>query len=377
VCFFNLEVAYPGGVPVPCGKGYFLTFGLDVHLAANKDHGSGGRHEARLIDAMPLLLFDDAGGDIGAQIVVRSSFTEKRPQVVVILAEKAGPKLAVGSEPDARAVAAERLGDRGDKADFSGGAIGKTVFPRSFTPFVGDLGEGPAGVNAVMNLDSGNDKRTIPMAVRVQRHELNKAHDDAGVAGEPGKGLDFVIIEAADEHSVDLGGRKGRFLGDINAVHDRGEGLGARDAFELDGVEGVEADVDALQACGDEPIATFRKELAVGGHREVLNAEVAEAGKETFDTVADKGFAAGDADFANAEADKNLCEPIKLRPGENLVVIAIVLRVGRTAVNASEIAAVRDGDAQVCDLAAEFVVEGHVHLLPRGASSLGCSRLTC
>src|SRR5439155_2933198 len=45
---------------------------------------------------------------------------------------------------------------------------------------------------------------------------------------------------------------------------------------------------------------------------------------------------------------------------ENLVVIAIVFRVSRTAVDTAEVAAVRDGDAQVGDLAAEFVVKDHV-----------------
>jgi ribonuclease D len=46
-------------------------------------------------------------------------------------------------------------------------------------------------------------------------------------------------------------------------------------------------------------------------------------------------------------------------------VITVVFRVGRAAVDAPEVAAIRDGDAQVGDLAAEFVVKDHglLHLL--------------
>jgi len=42
-----------------------------------------------------------------------------------------------------------------------------------------------------------------------------------------------------------------------------------------------------------------------------------------------------------------------------LVVVAIVLRIGGSTVDAAEVAAVRNGDAEVGDLAAEFVVKGH------------------
>jgi hypothetical protein len=41
-------------------------------------------------------------------------------------------------------------------------------------------------------------------------------------------------------------------------------------------------------------------------------------------------------------------------------VIAIVFRVGGTAIDATEIAAVGDRDAEVGDLAAETVVKGHL-----------------
>jgi hypothetical protein len=52
-------------------------------------------------------------------------------------------------------------------------------------------------------------------------------------------------------------------------------------------------------------------------------------------------------------------EAVELRPGKDLVVVAIVFRVGGAAVDTAKIAAVRDRDAQVGDLPVEFVVKGH------------------
>jgi len=63
--------------------------------------------------------------------------------------------------------------------------------------------------------------------------------------------------------------------------------------------------------------------------------------------------------ICECQAEEDRGETVELRPGENFVVIAVVFRVGGAAVYTAEIAAVRDGDAQVRDLAAEFVVKSH------------------
>jgi hypothetical protein len=39
--------------------------------------------------------------------------------------------------------------------------------------------------------------------------------------------------------------------------------------------------------------------------------------------------------------------------------VAVILRIGGAAIDAAEVAAVRDRNTQVSDLPAEFVVKGH------------------
>src|SRR6266850_787421 len=207
-------------------------------------------------------------------------------------------------------MAAERLGDGSDEANFTGRAVGKTVFASGLAALVRNLLERPTRVDALMNLRGGDDEVARPVAVGIERHEFDEAHDDAALAGEQGESFDFVVVEAAE-------------------------------------------------AGGQEPVAPFGQQVAVGGHGEVLNAEGVETRDVVLDAFADERLAAGDADFADAKAEENHGETVELRPGENFVVIAVVFRVGGAAVDAAKIAAVRDGDAQVGDLAAEFVEKGH------------------
>ena len=75
---------------------------------------------------------------------------------MIVLAEKAGAEFAVGGDANARAVAAERLRDRGDEADFAA-AIGEAIFAGGFAAFVGDGDERPAGFDAALDFRGGDD----------------------------------------------------------------------------------------------------------------------------------------------------------------------------------------------------------------------------
>ena len=99
--------------------------------------------------------------------------------------------------------------------------------------------------------------------------------------------------------------------------------------------------------------------MAVGGHGEILDAEGVETSDIVLHAFANERLATGDADFTDAQAEKDPSKAVEFRPGENLVMIAVIFRVSGAAVDAAEVATVRDGDAQVGDLAAEFVVKCH------------------
>src|SRR2546427_5159024 len=142
-------------------------------------------------------------------------------------------------------------------------------------------------------------------------------------------------------------------------MHHRGERLGSGDALKSIRIERIKADINAAKASGKKPVAAFGQQVAVGGHGEILDAKRVETSDVVLDTFADERLAAGDADFADAQAQEDLGQTVQLGPRENFIVIAVVFRVGGPAVDTTEVATVRDGDAQVGDLAAEFVAKCH------------------
>src|SRR6266481_7270916 len=100
---------------------------------------------------------------------------------------------------------AEGLRDRSNESDFPGSAVCKSVFPGRFATVVRDLLQRAPRMDAPVDFSCRHHKTTIPVAVRVERHEFDEAHDDAALAGEAGKRFHLVIVNAADEYRIDLG----------------------------------------------------------------------------------------------------------------------------------------------------------------------------
>jgi len=147
----------------------------------------------------------------------------------------------------------------------------------------------------------------------------------------------------------------------VDASHHLIEGLGARDLLEFCAVERIEADVDAAKAGGDEAVATLGEKMAVGGHREILDAESFQSRDEILYAGADERLSTGHAYLADAHADQDADDALVFVPVEKLADGHVIVRIGRAAIDAAEIAAVGDRNAKVGDLAAEFVGERHTH----------------
>src|ERR1700676_2255219 len=184
----------------------FLRFWCNYPLPADEHHSTRGWYEIRGIDPVTLFFFQYHRADIGDQILVASSFAEKRAEVVVVLAEKTSAQLAVRGQADTRAVAAEGLRHRSDQADLARRAVGKAVFTSGFAPLVRNLLQRPPGMNALVHFPRGDHQAARPMPVGVEWHEFDEAHDHPALAGKAGKGFHFVVIYAAHEHGVYFSG---------------------------------------------------------------------------------------------------------------------------------------------------------------------------
>src|SRR5579872_349243 len=331
-----------------------------AELSTDEHHCAIGRNEIGLVDAMAGFLLHDDRADAGGDLFFGAVLAQKRAEVVVFLAEETGAQLAVRGQANPRTEPTKGLGDRSDEADFTRRAIGKAIFARGFAAFVRNWFQRPLRVDAPENFGCGHDGFARPVAVRIQGHEFDEAHDDGAFARKGGERLDFVVVPSPDQNGVDLCRSKRGSLRGFDAAQDGVERPRSRDAFKLGAVERIEADIDPVQAGGDKLLAALGEQMPVGGHGEVRHAEGPQAADEFLYSGANQRFAAGNANLANAKTQKNAGKTFELRPGEDFIVSTIVLGVRGTAIDAAKVAAVGHRNAEIGDLPPEFVVQGHI-----------------
>ena len=196
----------------------------------------------------------------------------------------------------------------------------------------------------------------------------------SSVAGgaPPGEPEEFVLVEALERHGVDLDAHAGG-LGGVDALQDLREAAPAGDLGELRLVERVEGDVDAPDPGGGEIGSEAFELAAVGGEREFPERARPEVPRhrpeEGQDALPDEGFAAGDPELLDAEADEGRAEPVEFLERQEVRLRQEGHRFRHT-VDAAEIAAVRHRDPEGGDPAPEGIDERFGHdrqTLIRGA----------
>src|SRR5258706_8567985 len=95
-------------------------------------------------------------------------------------------------------MAAERLGDGSDEANFTGRAVDKTVFASGLAALVRNLLERPTRVDALMNLRGGDDEVARPVAVRIGGPGFDGKPDCTPPPGGQSGKLGVLRVEAAE-----------------------------------------------------------------------------------------------------------------------------------------------------------------------------------
>lgn len=151
---------------------------------------------------------------------------------------------------------------------------------------------------------------------------------------------------------------KPAFLGGVDALKDAVQVTHARDPLEALGVQGVQADIEAVEAGVFEGLGVAVEQKAVGGHGDALDAvDRAQLGDQVGDVGAHQGLAAGDAHAGDALCSEDLDQLGDLVVAQVFFAGDLPDPLGWHAVDAAEIATLRDGDAQVGHLAPVAVLK--------------------
>ena len=141
----------------------------------------------------------------------------------------------------------------------------------------------------------------------------------------------------------------------------------ASDALEGGRVHGVHADGHTMEAGVVERRSQRLEEMAVGGEGQIKRfagngAQAGEFADEFDQPAAQQRFAAGEANFGDAQRDKKLDEPQVLFDAQLGILRA---DFPSTAVDTLVVAAVGDGDAQIMNDPAVAVGQPGLGMLPK------------
>ncbi len=198
-----------------------------------------------------------------------------------------------------------------------------------------------------------------PDAVFFQRHELDEAHGHAFFAREAAEGGDLIVVEAAQQHAVDLHRIQADTLRRANAFEHALVGVGhARDAGEALGIDRIHRDGHTGEAGIGERLRHLGQQMSVGGEGDVERLAFErlhgrQLAHHIDQALAQERLAAGQADLGDAQADEHArhAQVVGDRHLRKLRPVA-----ARAAVDAFVVAAIGDGDPQIADAASVFVV---------------------
>ena len=120
-----------------------------------------------------------------------------------VVREETVAKRAVRGQSQSIARSAKRLGDRRDEAD-----LATSVAEAEPLGGRGSAGlccfEWPNRRDSFKDLAAGDELGLVPLALCVQGHELDEAHDPTRVASEGGEIENLVVVDPSQDHHVDF-----------------------------------------------------------------------------------------------------------------------------------------------------------------------------
>jgi hypothetical protein len=283
--------------------------------------------------------------------------TECRAEIEFAVVTEAGPEFAVGGEAHFIAGLAEvGGGDGADEADEGAGVLELVIFGGAPAEVVGRLRD--EFILAFEDLDGFLDGEEVGWGEDVgrgERHEFDEAEREVMFGGEEDERPDFVFVDAAHEDAIEFDAFEAGVDGGADAGEDEVK-VAAGDVFVEGGVEGIEADVDGADSGVAERDGDGGEACGVGGEGDAFDAgDGGHGGGDVEEIGADEGFAAGEAEFAEAEGDGGMDDAEEFLGGEVIGFTFPAFVTFGHAIEATFVAAVGDGDAEIVDFTSEGI----------------------
>src|ERR1017187_6209510 len=166
-------------------------------------HRPRRRHEAGFANVVALLLVLDGVKDELDHLFVAGSPRHQASQVVLADREQAGADLAIRRDANAAAMSAEGVRHWRNDADLAD-AVLEDIAAGGLAAHMSNLAQRHELSHAAHNFVEGHDDLRRPNAAFFQRHEFDETDGNAFLACKAAEGSDLIVVEAAQEHAIDL-----------------------------------------------------------------------------------------------------------------------------------------------------------------------------
>ena len=195
------------------------------------------------------------------------------------------------------------------------------------------------------------------MVGRAHVHVFDETHDDAAAPEMARHRHDLAVIVVFLDDHVDLERREAHLLRDLDTVQYLAHGkINVVHAAEGCIVDGIQTDGHAVEAGVLERLRLACQQGTIGRQRQVERfalggGQAREHLDQALDVLAQQGLAAGEADLLDAVFDEQASHALDLFERQQFGVtqeaVVLVEHILRHAVDAAEVAAVRDRDTQI------------------------------
>jgi len=221
------------------------------------------------------------------------------------------------------------------------------------------------GVDLLDHAGERDDAIRTPLLVGVEGHELDEADDDTLLPAEAGEVDDLVVVDAVHQHDVDLDRGEPGLDRCVDAVEHTVEVVATGELDEAILLERIERDVQPCQAGGVQIVGDEAERGAVRGHRKV-DAELRQLPDEPAEMGTNSRFTTGEPDAVDVVAfDDESGDAFDLLEREQTLAGHPLHALFGHAVLASEVASIRDGNAEIAMHTTESVDQFHHSRLRR------------
>ena len=201
-------------------------------------------------------------------------------------------------------------------------------------------------------------------------HQLNKAYIHRKLPCEFRQRCNFLHIEAADQHGIDLNFPKSGIQRCMDSFHGLGEFSASRNMSVLCFVQRIKADIQPIDPGLLQQLRNFGQKRSVRGEAEFFNAfRRCRLPAEGKNIRLDQRFSSGNPYFANPEGGTHPNSKQHFLLRQHVLMAFFAHAFFRHAITAAQIAKFRHRQAQIGDISLTGIEHGQ-SLLPFGVSGL-------